>query len=250
MDRFNEILQDYKKNIEEDIEKRCSFIKDYLKKANANGIVIGISGGIDSAVTAALAIKAVGKENVLGVWMPAYSDPIHAKDAKSLADAIGLKLITINIGDSYDGLVKEIERTELLNDLTKGNTKARLRMATLYALAGQKNYLVTDTCNYSEIYVGYMTKGGDGLADLNPIGSLTKHQIRILAEYFNIPQNIINKPPSADLWVGQTDEQEMGFTYEELDRYLLTGQAETQIIERIEHLHQISEHKRVPMPSI
>lgn len=250
MEKFSEILQNYKENIEEDIEKRCSFIVDYLKKSNANGIVIGISGGIDSAVTAALAIKAVGKEHVLGVWMPADSDPIHAKDANSLIDALGLKLITINIGESYYELVKEIEQTEQLNDLTKGNTKARLRMTTLYALAGQKNYLVTDTCNYSEIYVGYMTKGGDGLADLNPIGSLTKNQIRILAEYFNIPQNIINKPPSADLWVGQTDEQEMGFTYEELDRYLLTGQGEMQTIEKIEQLHRISEHKRVLMPAI
>lgn len=250
MDKFNEILRSYKDNIEEDIEKRCSFIKDYLKKANAKGIIIGISGGIDSAVTAALAIKAIGQENVLGVWMPAYSDPIHAKDAKSLVDAIGLNLITVDIGESYDKLVKEIEQAEQLNDLAKGNTKARLRMTTLYALAGQKNYLVTDTCNYSEIYVGYMTKGGDGLADFNPIGSLTKHQIWILAEYFDIPQEIINKPPSADLWVGQTDEQEMGFTYEALDRYLLTGQGEQHIIEKIERLHRISEHKREPMPTI
>jgi len=250
LDKFNEILQDYKQNIEVDIQKRISFINDYLKKANAKGIIIGISGGIDSAVTAALAIKAVGKENVLGVWMPAYSDPVHARDAKSLVDAIGLNLVTVDIGESYDKLVTEIEQAEQLNDLAKGNTKARLRMTTLYALAGQKNYLVTDTCNYSEIYVGYMTKGGDGLADFNPIGSLTKHQIWILAEYFNIPQTIITKPPSADLWTGQTDELEMGFTYEALDRYLLTGEGDSQVIEKIERLHWISEHKRVLMPMI
>lgn len=250
MDKFHDILKEYELNIEVDIEQRIEFIKEYVKKANAKGVVIGISGGIDSAVTAALHIKALGKENVLGIWLPAYSHKIHEEDALSLAEAINLNLVTVDISNSYDSLVAELEKIESLNDLSKGNTKARLRMTSLYAIAGQRGYLVTDTCNYSEIYVGYMTKGGDGLADFNPIASLTKHQIKILASFFGIPENIITKPPSADLWIGQTDEQEMGFTYEDLDRFLLTGEGNEEVIKKIERLHRISEHKRVLMPSI
>lgn len=250
MDKFQEKLLTYQKNIEEDIKDRVDFIQSYVKEAKVNGIVVGISGGIDSAVTAALCIKALGKENVLGIWMPAFSNPIHKEDAKSLAKAINLNLVSVDVGPSYEKLIQEIEKVESLNDLFRGNTKARLRMTTLYAIAGQKGYLVTDTCNCSEIYVGYMTKGGDGLADFNPVASLTKHQIRILARHLGVPEQIITKPPSADLWVNQTDEQELGFTYEELDRYLLTGEGNPETIEKIEKLHSISEHKRVLMPGI
>ena len=250
MDQFQQKLQEYQENIEADIDKRVNFIRSYIEEAHAKGIIVGISGGIDSAVTAALSIKALGKEKVLGIWMPAYSSDIHAKDAFSLAKAIDLTLETVDVGPSYDQITTEIEKITKLNDLSKGNTKARLRMTTLYAIGGQKGYLVADTCNYSEIYVGYMTKGGDGLADFNPVASLTKHQIRILAKYLGIPQQIIDKAPSADLWEGQTDELEMGFSYEDLDRYLLTKEGNENAIEKIERLHQISEHKRKLMPGI
>jgi len=250
LDTFTEKLKKYEENIEEDLNERTEFIRNYIEESHTKGVIVGISGGIDSAVAAALCIKALGKENVLGIWMPAYSSPVHEKDAKALAEAIGLKLATVDVGPAFDGLVAEIGKVEQLNDLAKGNTKARLRMTTLYAVAGQKGYLVTDTCNYSEIYVGYMTKGGDGLADFNPVSSLTKHQIRILAEYLGIPKQIITKAPSADLWEGQTDEKEMGFSYEDLDRFLLTGEGDSVVIEKIERLHRISEHKRVLMPGI
>lgn len=250
MDQFKTMLQEYQENIEADIKKRIDFIRSYIEEAHAMGIIVGISGGIDSAVTAALAVKALGKEKVLGIWMPAYSSNVHAEDAYSLANAIDLTLETVDVGPAYDQITAEIEKVTKLNDLTKGNTKARLRMTTLYAIGGQKGYLVADTCNYSEIYVGYMTKGGDGLADLNPVASLTKHQIRILAKHLGIPQQIIEKAPSADLWEGQTDEQEMGFTYEQLDRYLLTKEGEEKAIEKIERLHRLSEHKRRLIPGI
>ena len=250
MDRFQEKLAEYKNHIQEDIQKRIEFIQQYVEKAHAKGVIVGISGGIDSAVTAALSVKALGKENVLGIWLPAYSSPIHEQDARALAEAIDLRLETIDVGPAFDAILTEIEKVEGLNDLQKGNTKARLRMTSLYAVAGQKGYLVADTCNYSEIYVGYMTKGGDGLADFNPVASLTKHQIRMVAEELGVPDPIITKPPSADLWIGQTDEQEMGFTYEDLDRYLLTGEGNPQVVEKIERLHRISEHKRVLMPGI
>ncbi len=246
---FEQILADYRKKIEIDLEMRIEFIRSIITQANAKGVIVGISGGIDSAVTAALQIKALGKDKVLGVWMPAYSSSVHYQDALSLSK-IGLNLVTVNLNSAYDNLIREIEKVKKLSPLSSGNTKARLRMTTLYALAGELGYLVSDTCNKSEIYVGYMTKGGDGLADFNPIASLTKHHIKILAEYFNIPQEIIDKPPTADLWSGQTDENEMGFTYYDLDRYLLTGEGEEEVIKKIERLHQLSEHKRVLMPSI
>ena len=250
MSNFLAKLQQYQDNVQEDLAKRMTFIRDYVTQANAKGIVVGISGGIDSAVTAALGIRALGRENVLGIWMPALSNPIHQRDAASLVEAIGLNLVTVDIGSTYQQIVKELEIIDKLSDLVKGNTKARLRMTTLYAIAGQRGYLVADTCNCSEIYVGYMTKGGDGLADFNPVSTLTKNEIIILAKQLGIPEQIINKPPSADLWEGQTDEDEMGFTYADLDRYLLTKEGQPEIISKIERLHKISEHKRVCMPGI
>lgn len=250
MDKFQEHLANYQAHVQEDIEKRLAFIREQIDGPGLGGAVVGISGGIDSAVTAALCVKALGRERVIGVWMPAYSQPVHEADAKRLAEAIGLDLVTVDVGPAFDALVPQIEGVLPLGDKTKGNTKARLRMTTLYAVANQKGYLVVDTCNRSEVYVGYMTKGGDGLADINPVESLTKHEIRILAKELGVPDSILTKAPSADLWEGQTDEQEMGFTYEDLDRYLITGETRPEAKEKIEHLHRISEHKRNLMPGI
>lgn len=250
MDKFESILQVYRENIEQDYKKRSAFVSNYINQSNANGVVIGISGGIDSAVTAALCVKALGKDKVLGIWMPVLPNSKHKSDADMLANTIGFQLMTIDLGKANEVLVEEYEKKVELGELTKGNIKARLRMTTLYAIAGHKRYLVSDTCNYSERYIGYMTKGGDGLADFNPIESLTKHQIRLLASYLKIPQAIIDKIPSADLWEGQTDEKDMGFSYYELDKYLLTGEGNSDIIKRIETLHKNSEHKRTIIPGI
>lgn len=250
MDKFQEHLANYQIHVKEDVEKRVAFIREQIDGPGLGGAVVGISGGIDSAVTAALCVRALGRERVIGVWMPAYSLPVHEEDAQRLADAIGLNLVTVDVGPAYDALLPGIENALELDDKTKGNTKARLRMTTLYAIANQKRCLVADTCNRSEIYVGYMTKGGDGLADINPVASLTKHEMRILAQELGVPGAIITKAPSADLWEGQTDEQEMGFTYEDLDRLLITGETRPEALERIQYLHRISEHKRSMMPSI
>jgi len=250
MDKFQEHLANYQANVKKDMEKRLAFIREQVDGSGMAGVVVGISGGIDSSVTAALCVKALGTERVIGVWMPAYSQPVHEADAKKLAETIGLNLVTVDVGPAYDTLVSALEKVLPLGDKTKGNTKARLRMATLYAIANQKGCLVADTCNRSEVYVGYMTKGGDGLADFNPVASLTKHEIRILARELGIPESIRTKAPSADLWEGQTDEQEMGFTYEDLDRFLITGETRPEARERIEYLHRISEHKRRLMPEI
>lgn len=250
MDKFQEYLATYEKQIEQDIEKRVNFIREEILGKGLQGAVVGISGGIDSAVTAALCVRALGKDRVIGVWLPAYSLDVHAEDAQKLADAIDLNLVTISVNTAFDAITEEINKVLSIDDKTKGNTKARLRMTSLYAVANQKGYLVVDTCNRSEIYVGYMTKGGDGLADINPVASLTKHEIRIIAKHLGVPDSILTKAPSADLWEGQTDEQEMGFTYEDLDRLLITGETRESALERIEYLHRISEHKRRPMPEI
>jgi len=250
VDKFQEHLANYQAQIKEDVEKRLAFIREQIDGPGLNGVVVGISGGIDSAVTAALCVRALGRERVTGVWMPAYSLPVHEADAKQLAEAIGLNLVTVDVGAAFDALVPAIQSVLPLDDKTKGNTKARLRMTVLYAIANQKGCLVADTCNRSEVYVGYMTKGGDGLADFNPVASLTKHEMRILAKELGVPDSIITKAPSADLWEGQTDEQEMGFTYEDLDRLLITGETRPEALERIEYLHRISEHKRNLMPGI
>lgn len=250
MDRFEEHLVQYQAQVKEDLEKRLAFIRQQVDGPGLGGVVVGISGGIDSAVTAALCVRALGSERVIGVWMPAYSLPVHEEDSRKLAEAIQLQLVTVDIGPAYDALLPAIEAVQPLDEKTKGNTKARLRMTTLYGIANQKGYLVADTCNRSEIYVGYMTKGGDGLADFNPVASLTKHEMRILARELGVPESITTKAPSADLWEGQTDEQEMGFTYEDLDRLLITGQTRPEVRERIEYLHKISEHKRKLMPGI
>lgn len=250
MDKFQEHLANYQIHVKEDVEKRVAFIREQIDGPGLGGAVVGISGGIDSAVTAALCVRALGRDRVIGVWLPAYSLDVHAVDSRKLAEAIDLNLVTIDVGPAYDALVPVIEGVLPLDDKTKGNTKARLRMTTLYAIANQKGYLVADTCNLSEVHVGYMTKGGDGLADFNPVASLTKHEMRILASELGVPDSIITKPPSADLWEGQTDEQEMGFTYEDLDRYLITGETRPEAKERIDYLHRISEHKRNLMPGI
>lgn len=248
MDRFRAYLHMFAERVEEEIAKRVSFIQSTVRDSGAGGVVVGISGGIDSAVSAALCVRALGPERVIGIWMPISSQAVHEADARALAEAIGLNLWTVDLAPAFDQIVAAIETQQPLSDGSKGNTKARLRMTTLYAVANERGWLVADTCNRSEIYVGYMTKGGDGLADFNPLASLTKHEVRLLAKALGVPDSIIQKPPSADLWVGQTDEQEMGFTYEQLDRYLITGEGDSCVIERIEDMHRRSAHKRQLMP--
>lgn len=257
---YEALLKEYEKNIKEDIKKRTQFIQDQVEKAGMNGVVVGISGGIDSSVSAALAIKALGRSKVLGVWMPAYSDPVHEKDAREMAQAIDLNLITVNLNETTDALVKALKNGlqagglladgNELGTLIKGNTKARERMAVLYATAGQLSYLVMGTCNRTEIHLGYETKGGDQLCDFNPIASMVKAQVRIMARELGIPESILKKAPSADLWAGQTDEGEMGFSYEDADRALLTGEGNPEVLRKMERLNRSSEHKRILSPTI
>lgn len=198
--------------------KIISWIRKQIKASGAKGIVLGLSGGIDSAVVAALCCKAAGRSNVLALFLPCNSILRDLKDAKVVARALKLKTKLIDLSLVYGTFIKILPAG---NNLAKANLKPRLRMATLYYFANKLNYLVCGTGNKSEISVGYFTKYGDGGADILPIAGLLKRQVRALAGELNIPEQIIFKAPTAGLWQGQTDEGEMGITYNELDDILM-----------------------------
>ena len=210
------------------------------------GAVFGLSGGIDSAVVTALAKKAF-PHHTLGVVMPCHSEPQDAADGALVAHHFGVAVTTVDLGPVYDLLLETLAASSSdlpESRLATANLKPRLRMTTLYAFANQLGYRVLGTGNRSEIAVGYYTKYGDGGADLLPLGSLVKSEVRELARRLGVPERIIDKPPSAGLWADQTDETEMGLTYEELDAHLLTGAASPAVKARVDALHDASEHKR------
>lgn len=195
------------------------FIRRHVEAAGAKGVVVGCSGGLDSAVVAALCVEALGKSKVLAVLLPSKtSNPQDAKDALLSCKSLGLKPQEFNVSPIADGL--ETALGGKLDARRRGNAKARARMMALYALAQDRDVLVCGTGNKSELLTGYFTKWGDGGVDLQPIGDLYKTQVRQLAAHLGVPKRIIDKPPSAGLWPGQTDEGDMGLTYEQLDAVL------------------------------
>lgn len=220
------------------------FIKDYLATAHSDGFVLGVSGGIDSALVLALVCEAVGKDKLHAVIMPCESDPSDQGDAIELCEKFGVKYDVINLFDSYKQISEDILKVHPLSPLSKANIKVRLRMVTLYAIAQARNALVIGTDNADEIYVGYFTKYGDGACDLLPIAKLVKQEVFEASRILGVTDNILNKTPTAGLWPGQTDESELGVTYKDLDAYLLGEKINQKSIDRIEHLHKISAHKR------
>ncbi|MFA4964717.1 MAG: NAD(+) synthase [Thermoleophilia bacterium] len=223
-----------------------AWIRSEVEAGGGAGAVYGLSGGIDSAVVAALARLAF-PHHTLGVVMPCHSDPQDAEDGALVAHHYGVPFTTVDLGPAYDTLLEALSEscTDLpASRLATANLKPRLRMTTLYALANQLGYRVLGTGNRSEIAIGYFTKYGDGGADLLPLGSLVKSEVRELARALGLPPRIIDKPPSAGLWASQTDEAEMGLTYDELDSYLLTGTAAPAVKTRVDAMHTASEHKR------
>ncbi len=214
--------------------------------AGGCGAVLGLSGGIDSAVVAALA-KSAFPHHTLGVVMPCHSDAQDAEDAAIVAHHFDIPSCTVDLAPVYDLLLESLSAcsTDIPdNRLATANLKPRLRMTTLYAFANELDYRVLGTGNRSELVVGYFTKYGDGGADFLPLGDLVKSEVRDLARHLGVPERVVAKPPSAGLWADQTDEAEMGLTYEELDAYLLTSEASPAVKARVDAMHAASEHKR------
>jgi NAD+ synthase len=229
-------------------DKLVSWLQSEVKNAGLKGAVVGLSGGIDSAVTARLSQLAFGEE-VLAVIMPCHSNPKDREDALKVANEFGIEVVENDLSEIYDHFLSNLKESGIkAGKLAEANLKPRLRMTALYYYAQSKNYLVVGTDNWSELKIGYFTKHGDGGIDLAPLGSLVKHEVKELAKVLGIPAEIIEKKPSAGLWNGQTDESEMGFSYQELDQYILTGEAEPEVKEKIQKLAAKNSHKVAPVP--
>lgn len=229
------------------VAQLVTWLQNYACEAGCRGVVLGLSGGIDSAVVAGLAVRAFGDE-ALGIIMPCYSDPTDAEHAQLCADELGLAVTTVDLNVPFDALCQALPVTEAAPRLAVANLKPRLRMVTLNYYAAERKALVLGGTNRSELITGYFTKHGDTGVDLMPIAGLVKRQVRELAAYLGVPKVIIDKAPSAGLWLGQTDEQEMGITYDQLDDYILTGNADASVRQTVDRLESHSEHKRRSPP--
>ncbi len=226
------------------------FLKDHLAN-KFNGYLLGLSGGLDSSVLAKLTQDAVGNDKLLVLVMPCESNPQDIIDAKVIIDKFNLRYKIIDLTPIYQTILKEYEKNSKDFEITENskiNLKVRLRMVTLYFYAASLNSLVLGTDNLSEYYTGYFTKYGDGAADLLPLVWLTKREVKEVAKLLEIPDEIINKTPTAGLVEGQTDEKEMGITYDELDDYLIGKIISPKAVQIIETLHKNSNHKREPIP--
>jgi len=192
-----------------------NFIADDIRKSGLKGGVLGLSGGLDSSIVATLAVAVLGKENVLGLILPyRKSSPESKGHALLLADQLGIKTVEFDISNMADGYDEEMSKIRL------GNLLARIRMSIIFDQSQKNSYMVLGTSNKTEFLIGYTTWYGDSAAGMYPIGDLYKTQVRALSRYVGVPEEIISKSPSADLWQGQTDEGEIGFTYEKLDDIL------------------------------
>lgn len=234
-------------------------MRQRLQSAGGAGFIVGLSGGVDSAVVARLS-QLAAPGNVIAAILPCHSDPQDEDDAALVARQFALTTVRIDLSQAYDALIASLQpvmanpdylRSKPPLDPVRGrvplaNIKPRLRMTALYFLANTLNYLVVGTGNRSEIAVGYFTKWGDGGVDLLPLGRLTKKHVRGMAEELAVPRTVIDKPPSAGLWAGQKDEEEIGLSYADLDRYLIEGPpgAAPALAMKIERLARASDHKR------
>lgn len=243
------------------------WLRQRLALSAARGFVFGLSGGIDSAVVARLC-QLASPGNVAGVLMPCHSDPRDETDARLVADHFQIPTIRVDLAPTFDLFTVTLQQSvkmlphELLPDpahqtedikakLPLVNVKPRLRMTTLYYVANTLNYMVVGTGNRSELSIGYFTKYGDGGVDLLPIGHMLKSEVRAAARALGVPDPVIEKAPSAGLWLGQTDEAEMGFSYAELEDYLTKGPQTVSpaLAMRIDRLMRGSEHKRALAPA-
>jgi NAD+ synthase len=239
--------------------KACiQWIKDYFKDNPDGKAIIGISGGKDSTIAAALCVEALGADRVIGVLMP-QGKQNDISDSYEVVARLKLQYHVVNIGSACEELYHFLADAVFLcggmravkeNTMITTNTPARLRMATLYAVAAlYPNSRVVNTCNRSEDYVGYSTKYGDAAGDFSPLGNLTVREVLEIGDELGLPEHLVYKAPS-DGMCGKTDEDNLGFTYEQLDDYILgTGTVEPEVEEKIERLHNATRHKYTPMPT-
>lgn len=233
-------------------ENAINWIREYVEKTGAKGVVVGNSGGKDSATVIAMSAKALGKDRVITVAMPCNSTPADLEDAKLVASTFDVTFLEIELTQAYTELEKSINNSLVnlnleLNKESKINIKPRMRMTTLYGIAQSLGYLVIGTGNLCEAMVGYTTKWGDSASDFNPIGNFTVSEVLAIGEYLGVPEKIIRKAPNDGLG-GQTDEEKMGVTYSQIAEYIETGKTDPTVMENIERRNRISKHKREPVP--
>lgn len=240
-------------DVKKETERIIEFIRDYYKKNNLGGVILGISGGKDSGVVAALFTEALGKENVIGVTLPCHSNEEDAIDAKLVSDYYGFELINFDITSTFDSFKNELKNLgKFTQEETKNsdiNLKPRLRMATLYYLAALysalrgKRYLVAGTSNKCELYVGYFTKGGDSVHDISTIADFTVEEVIAIGDYLKVPEKVLYKKPNDGL-SNQTDEDKLGVKYKDIASYIENPNlVEKEIRERIQKLHNNNLHK-------
>ena len=256
---YSTLEVDMLKNPEQTKDKIVQWIRDYFAENGPScSAVIGISGGKDSSVAAALCAEALGKDRVVGVLMPRGVQP-DISDSQLLVDTLGIPYVEINIGAAADALEKTLEENEKLQQIcgrtemareAKINMPPRIRMATLYAVAQNlpNGGRVVNTCNASEDYVGYSTKYGDAAGDFSPLSELLVHEVLQIGDALGLPEQLVRKTPSDGL-SGMSDEDKLGFTYAMLDHYVLTGECEDEEKKaRIDRLHRLNLHKLRLMP--
>ena len=235
--------------------KILRFIRDCFRSSGKKTAVVGLSGGLDSAATLSLCVRALGRKNTLAVLLPSASTPADdLADAEDLCSKLGIRMVKFEI-EPIISAFRELSSSNLL----RANLSARVRMAILYSLAQRKNGLVAGTGDKSEFLLGYFTKHGDGGADLFPIGGLYKTEVRELGRLLGLPQAVLRKPPSPALWLGQTAEEELGFSYQEADAILkaigkgakrsaLVKKFDKKTVEKILLRMKANRHKLLPAP--
>ena len=246
----------------------AAWLGHHREEAGAERFVLGLSGGVDSSTVCALCVRAGGAASVLGAIMPSHSNPTDAEHAALVARTFGVETVHVDLTPVTEAFLAAMPRPSSGNgehagdwrpegraQLAVANVRPRLRMTTLYYLANLHNGIVVGTGNKSEALIGYYTKYGDGGVDLLPLLDLYKHEVRALARELGVPEPIITKAPSAGLWQGQTDEAEIGLTYDQLDAALAAierGEADTldpAVRDRVLRMQRVSEHKRQPVPA-
>ena len=236
-------------DVKKTTEAAIQWIRDWFE-SNGKGCnaVIGISGGKDSSIVAALCVQALGKDRVIGVLMP-NGEQSDIDCSKQLVAHLGIPYYICNIKNSVDGVLESLQNAGVeISRQTTINLPPRIRMSTLYALSQSMNGRVANTCNLSEDWVGYSTRYGDAAGDFSPLGKLTVQEVKAIGAYLGLPTNLVEKVPSDGL-TSRTDEDNLGFTYAVLDRYIRTGICEDETVKaKIDRLHVMNEFKLKPIP--